>query len=66
MKVDIGPGIRNHTIQYRNKQVLHFLPQMSTGSEQDLITLINVPVLVNYCQPTKKKQTNGLTAKFNN
>ncbi len=50
MKVDIEPGVRNDSLQYRNQLWVQFTPDMSTGSEEDTLTFINIPLLVNYVQ----------------
>jgi hypothetical protein len=46
MKVDVGPGVLNDTVQYRNQVWLYFLPEKSAGTETDIITFINIPFVV--------------------
>ncbi|CAG7822360.1 unnamed protein product, partial [Allacma fusca] len=46
MKIGVEAGELSDTIKYRQKVYLQFEREMSSGSNEDLVTFINVPFVV--------------------
>ena len=48
MKDGIVHNPDNHTITYKIRKFWHFVPEMSAGTLEDIVTTINLPVLVRF------------------
>ena len=45
-KEGIRPGRRSGTLEYRERTFFYFQPNMSVGSDEDIMTVLNIPFVV--------------------